>query len=148
MRGFSSRMGSCCPWDCHDLHPQHPDLFCAARTRGLRERLPSAGTIPRDPNHCRRPRNSTSALKFTEHSLQRLGGIGNDSEGSASGRWSQWTSAKGPETTGACYEKAATTSRCPGCSQPGTAAAAGTDPCDPHRSPSTPHPHPPALPSP
>lgn len=64
------------------------------------------------------------------------------------GKGSQWTSTKGPETTGACPAKAATTSRCPCCSQPGTAATAGTDPCAPHRSPSTPHPDPPALPSP
>lgn len=79
-------MGSCCLWGCHDLHPQHPDLFGAARTSGLRERSPSAGTFPRAPNNCR-PRNSTSALKFTEHSPPRLGGAGNDNkESPASGR--------------------------------------------------------------
>lgn len=106
--------------------------------------LPSARTFPRAPNHCQ-PRNSTPALKFTEHSLQCLGGVGNDSKGSPAWQRFQWTSVKGPEAWPA---KTNTTSRCPGSCQPGaaaTAGTAGTAPCAPHRIPSAPHPHSSAL---
>lgn len=48
------------------------------------------------------------------------------------GKGFQWTSMKGPEAWPA---KANTTSRCPGSSQLGAAATAGTDPCAPHRIP-------------
>lgn len=95
-------MGSCCLWHCHYLHPLRSDLFGAARTCGLRQRLPSARTFPPAPDHCR-PSNSKPVLKFTEHSLQCLGGAGNDSKGSpASGRGPSGPPRKGqnPQESG------------------------------------------------